>query len=184
MKTSETESQLLEAVRSGDRRAMRRLYNRYAGYAMATGLRYVASQEDVRDVLQDSFVKVFTTISRFDYRGEGSLKAWISRIVANQAIDYLRSKQRLSFVSDVPNDTEDEEPDVGLVPPEVLTRLIAQLPTGYRLVLNLYVFEQLPHKEIARQLGIKEETSASQFNRAKRKLGELIRIYIKQQERI
>lgn len=181
---SETEKELLEAVRSGDRRAMRRLYDRYAGYVMATGLRYVASQDDVRDVLQDSFIKVFSTIAHFDYRGEGSLKAWICRIVVNQSIDFLKSRQRLSFVSEVPDDTEDEEPDVGLVPPEVLTRLIAQLPTGYRLVLNMYVFEQLSHKEIARQLGIGENTSASQFNRAKRKLSKLIRIYVNQQERL
>ena len=69
------------------------------------------------------------------------------------------------------------------MPPEVLTRLIAQLPTGYRLVLNLYVFEQLSHKEIGRQLGIGENTSASQYNRAKNKLAGMIKNYLKQQER-
>ncbi len=182
--TSEmTEGQLLAAVKGGDRRAMRSLYDRYAGYAMATAMRYVADQDDVHDVVQDSFVKVFTTIGRFNLRGEGSLKAWVNRIVANQAIDYLRSRQRLTFVSDVPNDAEDDSPDVGPVPPEVLTRLIAQLPTGYRLVLNLFVFEQLSHKEIARRLGIGEKTSASQYNRAKRKLAEYVKDYLKQQER-
>lgn len=182
--TSEmTEGQLLAAVKGGDRRAMRSLYDRYAGYAMATAMRYVADQDDVRDVVQDSFVKVFTTIGRFDFRGEGSLKAWINRIVANQAIDHLRSRQRLVFVSDIPNDAEDDCPDVDPVPPEVLTQLIAQLPTGYRLVLNLFVFEQLSHKEIAQRLGIGEKTSASQYNRAKRKLAEYVKDYLKQQER-
>ena len=181
--TLETESQLLEAIRSGDRQAMRRLYDRYAGYAMATGLRFVAERDDVRDVVQDSFVKILTTITHFDYRGEGSLKAWINRIVANQAIDFLKSRQRLSFVSDIPDDTEEEEPDMERIPPEVLTRLIAQLPTGYRLILNLHVFEQMPHKEIGQRLGIGENTSASQYNRAKKKLARLIKNYIKQQEK-
>lgn len=182
--TSEiTERQLLEAVKNGDRRAMRSLYDRYAGYAMATATRYVADHDDVCDVVQDSFIKIFTTIGRFGYRGEGSLKAWINRIVANQAIDLLKSRQRVTFVSDVPDNSFDDSPDVERVPPDVLTRLIAQLPTGYRLVLNLFVFEQLSHKEIGRQLGIVENTSASQYNRAKNKLAMMIKNYLKQQER-
>ena len=182
--TPETESELLEAVKSGDRRAMRRLYDRYAGYAMATAMRYIADQDDACDVVQDSFIKVFTTIGSFGYRGEGSLKAWVNRIVANQAIDHVKSRQRLSFVSDIPDDSSDDSPDVERVPPDVLNRLIALLPTGYRLVLNLYVFEQLSHKEIGRRLGIGENTSASQYNRAKNKLAGLIKNYLKQQERI
>ena len=179
----ETEGQLVEAVKAGDRGAMRRLYDRCAGYAMATAMRYIADRDDVHDVVQDSFIKVFTTIGSFGYRGEGSLKAWVCRIVANQSIDFLKSRQRLMFVSEVPNDAEDDEPDVGIVPPDVLTRLIAQLPTGYRLVLNLFVFEQLSHREIAQRLGIGENTSASQYNRAKNKLARMIKNYLKQQER-
>ena len=180
----ETDSQLLEAVKGGDRRAMRRLYDRYAGYALATAMRYIANHDDVCDVVQDSFIKVFTTIGSFSYRGEGSLKAWVNRIVANQAIDLLKSRQRVTFVSDVPDDSIDDSPDMERVPPDVLTRMIAQLPTGYRLVLNLFVYEQLSHKEIGRQLGIGENTSASQYNRAKNKLAGMIKNYLKQQERI
>lgn len=177
----ETEQQLLEAVRSGNRQAMRRLYDRYAGCAMGTAMRFIAGEDDAHDVLQDSFIKVFTSIDRFDFRGEGSLKSWVTRIVANKAIDFLKSKQRITFVSDVPTDTEDEEPDIELVPSEVLTRLIAQLPAGYRIVLNLYVFNQLSHKEIASRLGIREDTSASQYYRAKKKLASLIKNYLRQQ---
>jgi len=180
--TLETEGQLLEAIKGGDRKAMRRFYDRFSGYAMATGLRYVADQDDVLDVVQDSFVKMFSSISRFDYRGEGSLKAWVSRIVVNQSLDYLKSHQRLSFVSEMPADIEDEEPAIERIPADDLARLITQLPTGYRLVLNLHVFEELPHKEIARRLGIRENTSASQYNRAKQKLAELIKNYLKKQQ--
>ena len=177
-----TEYQLLEAIKGGDRKAMRCFYDRFAGYAMATGLRYVAEQDDVLDVVQDSFVKMFSSIGRFNYRGEGSLRAWVSRIVANQSLDFLKSRQRLSFISDLPADVEDEEPAIEQIPAETLTRLIGQLPTGYRLVLNLHVFEELSHKEIAQRLGIREDTSASQYYRAKRKLAELIRNYLNEQE--
>lgn len=178
----ETERQLLDAIRSGDREGLRRLYDRYAGYAMATALRYVPHHDEVRDVVQDSFVRVLTSISRFQYQGEGSLKSWVLRIVANRAIDYVRQQSVLSFVSDVPDEADDEPPEVDSLPPEVLTQLIGQLPTGYRLVLNLYVFEQCSHKEIARRLGIKEGTSASQYARAKALLAKMIKEYLNHQQ--
>ncbi len=63
---------------------MHRLYDRYVGYAMAVALRYVPLRDDAEDVVQDSFVKLFSGIANFEYRGEGSLKAWFLRIVANR----------------------------------------------------------------------------------------------------
>ena len=81
----ETERQLLDAILGGESQAMRRLYDRFSGYTMAIALRYVPDRDDVRDVLQDSFVSVLTSIRQFDYRGEGSLKSWVARIVANRA---------------------------------------------------------------------------------------------------
>ena len=164
---------------------MRRLYDRYSGYAMAVGLRYVPERDEVRDVLQDSFVKILTTIGRFDYRGEGSLKAWVARIVSNKAIDHLRENSRFLLIDsssrgaqipDIPDD-DDDEPDIGDLPPDVLTQMIGRLPANYRTVLNLFVFEQQPHKEIARLLGIKENTSSSIFFRAKRMLAKMITEY-------
>ena len=175
----ETEKQLLDAIRGGERAALRRLYDRYSGYAMAVGLRYVPERDEVRDVLQDSFVRILTTISQFDYRGEGSLKAWVGSIVAHQALDNVKAHEHLTLTNHIPEATPDEdEPDVGRIPPGVLNRLISQLPAGYRMVLNLHVFEQMSHKEIARLLGIKPETSASQFMRAKNALAKLINNYL------
>ena len=60
-----------------------------------------------------------------------------------------------------------EEPELERIPPDVLTNMIAELPPGYRLVFNLYVFGHCSHKEIAQRLGIGEKTSASQLARAK-----------------
>ena len=180
----ETERELLEAIRVGDRAAMRRLYERYKGYAMAIGLRYIPNSDEMRDVLQDSFVKIITGISRFDYRGEGSLKSWVSRIVANRAIDYVKEHERLHFTEEMPDDMIEPEPDVGEVPDEVLDGLIGQLPANYRVVLNLFVFEQLSHREIAQQLGISEKNSATQFFRAKRALQKMIIEYKQKRQRI
>ena len=179
----ETERQLLEAIRGGERAALRRLYDRYSGYAMAIGLRYVPERDEVRDVIQDSFVRILTTISQFDYRGEGSLKSWVSRIVSNRAVDYLRQHQRFMTVDTIPDEPDiADEPDIGGIPPDVLMAMIGRLPPNYRTVLNLYVFEQQPHREIARMLGIKESTSSSLFFRAKKLLARNIKEYLKSQE--
>lgn len=167
---------------------MRRLYERYVGNATAVALRYEPRREDMRDVLQDSFVKIFTSIDRFEYRGEGSLKSWVTRIVANEAINHLKQQSRTLFIenwAELPEqpDTADEagDPDIRGVPPDVLTEMIGRLPTGYRLVLNMFVFEQLSHKEIAQRLGIKADTSASQFLRAKSRLAQMIKEYLNKQ---
>ena len=179
----ETERQLLEAIRGGERAALRRLYDRYSGYAMAIGLRYVPERDEVRDVIQDSFVRILTTIGQFDYRGEGSLKSWVSRIVSNRAVDYLRQHQRFMTVETIPEEPDiADEPDISGIPPDVLTAMIGRLPPNYRTVLNLYVFEQQPHREIARMLGIKESTSSSLFFRAKKMLAKNIKDYLKSQE--
>lgn len=178
----ETELQLLEAIRSGEREALRRLYDRYSGYAMAIGLRYLPEGDEVRDVLQDSFVRILTSIGQFNYHGEGSLKSWVSRIVSNRSVDYLREHQRFRVVSGIPDEPdEQEEPDVGGVPPDVLTKMIGRLPVNYRMVLNLYVFEQRSHREIAQLLDIKESTSSSLFFRAKKMLARMIKDYINKQ---
>ena len=180
----ETERELLDAIRRGERAAMRRLYDRYSRYAMAIGLRYVPNRDDMRDVMQDSFVKIITNISRFDYRGEGSLKSWVSRIVANRAIDYVKEHERLHFTEEMPNDVIDPEPDVGEVPDEMLDEMIRQLPANYRVVLNLFVFEQLSHREISQRLGISEHNSAIQFFRAKRALQKMVREYMNKRQKI
>lgn len=175
----ETEQQLQEAVKGGDRQAMRRLYERYKGYAMSIGLRYIPDGDDVEDVVQDSFVTILTSIQRFSYQGEGSLKSWLGRIVANKAIDFVRQHERISFTVTFP-DMPDDEPELERVPPDVLTSMIAQLPSGYRLVLNLYVFEHCSHKEIAQRLGIRENSSSSQLRRARMLLTKMIKDYMKQ----
>ena len=92
----ESEKLLLHDIKGGSRAAMHRLYDRYVGYAMAVALRYVPLRDDAEDVVQDSFVKLFSGIANFEYRGEGSLKAWFLRIVANEAISFTRRQSRIT----------------------------------------------------------------------------------------
>ena len=160
------EKRILGLFRDGDPNASRVLYEKYAGYLTAVCSRYVADDNDVEDILQDCFLTIFSDIGKFEYRGEGSLKAWMSRVVVNQSLKHLRDSKRIVFTdlgaADLP-----EEPDTESIPPDVIYRLIRGLPDGYRTIFNLYVIEGRSHKEIAQLLGITESTSASQLHRAK-----------------
>ena len=161
---------------------MRSFYERYAGYLTAVCSRYVVDRSDVKDILQEAFVKIFQRLDQFEYRGEGSIKAWVTRIVVNDSLSFLRSSSRLTFVDDLPDVPEDDEPSLPKVPPAVIQEMIKELPDGYRTVFNLYVFENKSHKEIASLLGIKEDSSASQFFRARATLAKSIKDYIKEHE--
>ena len=125
------------------------------------------------------------------------------RIVVNEALMFLRRRAKQATESldealgygdgagethsagtplDLADESEDDNPDVGAVPMSVLLGMIRDLPDGYRTVFNLYVFEEKSHREIAGILGIGENTSYSQFSRAKSLLAKKIKEYKKKQE--
>lgn len=178
-KRQTSEEQLLAKLREGDAAAAAQLYRLHVRYLTAVCSRYVVNDEDVKDVLQEAFIKIFSSIHRFQPKGEGALRSWMSRIVANEAIDLLKAKSRLSF-SELTEDSTgmpDEEPEVEEVPAGQLQRFVQELPEGYRVVFNLYVMEGKSHREIAAMLGIKEGTSASQLHKAKCALAEKVKKY-------
>lgn len=175
-----TEQELVEALRRKEASGMRAFYDRYAGYLTAVALRYVPDRSAVKDILQDAFIRIFDAVDRFEYRGEGSLKSWACRIVVNMALKNLRNQGRLQYVDELPDVPEEEEVPVQNVPPAVLQQMIQELPDGYRTVFNLFVFEQKSHREIAGLLGIKEDSSASQYFRARAQLARQIKAYMKE----
>lgn len=174
------DQRLLKRVKQGDTAAMHELYRRYSRYLSAVSARYLSNDEDIKDVLQDSFLKIFASLDNFEYRGEGSLKAWMSRITLNETLKFLRSGNRFDTVelSDSIQDLPEEEPRSQEVPTNVIFDMIRELPVGYRTVFNLYVVEGKSHKEIAGMLGISENTSASQLHRAKAILAQKIKNYV------
>lgn len=176
------EKAIVQLFRQGNALAMDKLYAEYADYLTTVCARYIVNDDDLKDVLQESFIKIFTQINQFEYRGKGSLKAWTTRIVINESLQFLR-KQKVNapLVADDPPDIPDETPDTEGLSADTLNNLVAQLPTGYRTILNLYVIEGKSHKEIAQMMGIKPDTSASQFHRAKNMLARLIKDYKRKQ---
>lgn len=165
---------VIERARDGDGSAKKQIYDCYSRYLSATCARFLPDPVDQGDVLQESFIKIFTSLDRFEFRGEGSFKAWVRQILVNEALKLLRKRRQSFFVRldrDLPEEEYEELPegeeDVGDVPSSVLQEMIKCLPEGYRTVLNLFAFEKKNHREIGRMLGISESTSASQLHRAR-----------------
>lgn len=169
---------LVRFAARGDNMAMKAIYDRYVESLAAVCARYISGEDDRKDVLQESFVRIFTSIGRFRTRGEGSLKAWMVRIVVNESLRFLKKNTSYNFLdydSDIPDVAD--EPEVEGIPDSVINDLILSLPPGYRMVFNLYVFGNKSHKEIAEILDIGESSSASQLSRAKALLAKRVKEY-------
>ncbi len=169
-----SEKAIIQKTMKGDRQAQRLLYERYAGAMYAICLRYAKSTLEAEDILQESFVKVFNSISKFNNKAK--LSTWITRIVINTALNSERSKLYLYPMVDVEDIGQQHYQSVNLdrYSFEELLTMVRTLPDGCRIVFNLYAIEGYTHKEIAAQLNISEGTSKSQFSRARKLLKELI----------
>ena len=169
----------MQQVRRQDKTAMKMLYDRYVGYLTAVCARYIPDNDEVKDILQEAFIRVFQSMDKFTWRGEGSLKAGLTRIGVNDSLKFLRRKKPLPLSATMAEPMDEEEPAFDSVPLDVIQGMIRKLPDGYRTVFNLFVFEDKSHKEIASMLGIKENSSASQLFHAKAMLARWIKDYIK-----
>ncbi len=175
--------ELVENCKLGKRQAQFELYRLYSKAMYNICLRMVKNDMDAEDLLQNSFVDIFTKLDSF--RFQSSVGAWIKRIVVNNCINFLK-KRRLEIQELNDNITEHPMPEEDDYAPnytiDSINYALLQLPDGYRVVFTLYLLEGYDHKEIAEILEISEATSKSQFSRAKKKLREIIRNQ-KQEER-
>ncbi len=164
-----TEKELIDNCRKNNPIAQRALYDKYARKMMAVCLRYVRDYDTAQDLMQEGFIKVFTAID--SYTGNGSFEGWIRRIFINTALEYLRRNDILRETVDIDDSEPMQEIDYSTVEQmsaDELMELVAELPTGFRTVFNLFVVEGYNHKEIGEMLGITESTSRSQLTRAKK----------------
>lgn len=132
-------------------------------------LRYAGNREEAKDLLQEGFIKLFDCLHQF--RFEGSFEGWMKRVMVNNALQKIRSRSYLHAIVPI----EEAALTQSVSPEEIfshlgtkeLLQLIQDLPTVYRLVFNLYVFEGMKHKEISKLLGISEGTSKSNLHDAR-----------------
>jgi RNA polymerase sigma-70 factor (ECF subfamily) len=129
---------------------------------------------EAEDVLVTAFMKVFDKIAQF--KSEGSFEGWIRRIVVNEALTHLRRNRSMYLETDL--EQADREPDYSNLgdhlEAEDLLNMIREMPSGYRIVFNMYAIDGYSHKEIADHLGISENTSKSQLSRARTYLQKIL----------
>lgn len=141
----------------------------------SVSFRYIKSQVDAEDVIMMAFTKIFGQVGKFSWQGEGSLEAWIRKIIVNESLMWLR--RRHNFLMSESIDLSLPEPDIfqlSELEAEDILAMVGQLPTGYRTVFNLFTIDGYTHKEIGVMLGISENTSRSQLFKAKALLQKML----------
>ena len=177
------EQHLIDGCIKGDRKAQYELYNRYSKIMYRLCLRYAADNEQAEDFLQEGFLKIFEKIH--SYKGDGSFEGWMKRVIINNNINLLRKLKKEQFLRledinqlEIDNGNQPTLEETSPIPPEILLKIVQELPTGYRTVFNLYVFDNFSHKEISQMINTSENNSKSQLFKAKKFIRKRINEYI------
>lgn len=160
-----TDEQLVLGCVNARADAQQKLYERFSRKMFGVCLRYSSGREEAEDLLQEGFVTVFQKIS--SYRSEGSLEGWVRRIMVNTALAHFR-QQKMKWTDEAPDESVADTTSVeGSLETRELLAMIQTLPAGFRTVFNLFAIEGYTHREIGQMLGISENTSKSQYSRAR-----------------
>lgn len=169
------DKQLVKACKKGNVKAQKALYERYAPKIKGICMRYAANAEEAEDILQEAFIRIFTKMDQYNF--EGPLGAWIRRIAVNTSAEIYRKEKKVrnqADIDDYSNHFHFTDHIIADLNAKNLTEKINALPDGYRVVFNLFAVEGYSHKEIGEMLGVSENTSKSQYCRARAALRKMI----------
>lgn len=166
---------LVEESKKGSNKAQYSLYKLYAGAMFNTSYRMMRNREEAEDMLQESFSEAFMNLNRF--RFESTFGAWLKRIVVNKCINEIkRKKADLEYTDNIANYSQKEnDNDLPTLSIDKVKEAMEQLPSGSRMIFQLYLLEGYDHREIAEILGVSESNSKSQYMRAKRRIKDILK---------
>jgi len=160
-----TVEQIITGCINKNRGAQKELFYSYSKSLMATAFRYTRDEFAAKDVVQESFIKIYKSINQLKTHHEGTLISWMKKITARQALRYL--EQRKSFQArQTTSRSHTVESTANMQMADVM-KALEMLPEGYRNVFQLNVIEGYSHKEIGAMLQIEPSTSRSQLTRAR-----------------
>lgn len=164
---------LFSNCREMKRDAQREVYKHLSPKLYRICKRYLKKEEEVEEVLADSFVIIFTKIGQL--KEFGAFEAWARKITVNECLHQLKRNVNFNlYLEDTSFLLQPESlPETNLEEDDLLN-LLNYIPDGCKTVFNLFVIEGYSHKEIAAMLNVSEGTSKSQLNAAKTKLKEMI----------
>jgi RNA polymerase sigma factor (sigma-70 family) len=179
------EQQIVDRIRQRDAKAFAALVKQYKKLVFHIVQRLVSDADDMEDICQEVFIKVFRQINRFTF--ESRLSTWIARIAYSTAVDYLRKYRKKNMMYEAQEhdlqDTGDLSPEELLVQTDVsgyVRKLVDQLPEQYRLILTLYHLDEFSYEEIKQITGLPEGTVKSYLFRSRKLLKEKLVSYLKQ----
>ena len=190
MSNRKNEEFSLEALRAGDRAEFARLVDAYSGVIFRLGMKMLNNSQDAEDVLQETFIKAYKALPRFD--GRSSLSTWLYRIATNESLMIIRRRKHVEVSIDEPHKSmeQDFEPmqiiDFCCLPEdelmsvesrEHLDQAAAQLPPNLRVVFLLRDIEGLSTRETAQVLEISETAVKTRLSRARLRLRQQLSIY-------
>ncbi len=164
-----SEKHLIEQCQQFQEVAQFELVKRYTGMLMSVSRRYAVDEAMAKDIVQETFLIIFKNIQ--NYQPIGSFEAWMRKITIRCALKWINQKyyKKEEFIAKYKECLSTIEPKIySQLSTQEILKQIKELPTGFRVVLNLFLIEGYSHKEIAELLGIKESTSRSQLARAKK----------------
>ena len=173
-----SEKEIIKGCIKGDRCAQDMLYDLFSGKMFAVCLRYSRTREEAEDTFQEGFMKVYENIKK--YRFDGSFEGWVRKIIVNTALEKFRKQTKMGVVVNIDDYTHSSnsylitDDIINNIEANEMLMLVQKLPHYCRIVFNLYVFEGLKHKEIAKELGIAEGTSKSHLSDARNILKRII----------
>lgn len=176
-----SDAQLVVLALDGDSVAFETLFKRYREeiYTLCMG-RTSGNKEDANDLVQETFVKVFLNLEKYD--SKYTFGQWIYTIARNTFIDYVRRRRdnlSIDTLTSAPSltPTTEEEPDQRIINEQhsvQIERCMASLPDKYRQMAEMRFVKELSYEEIAQQMGLPIGTVKTQIFRARERLCKLI----------
>jgi RNA polymerase sigma-70 factor (ECF subfamily) len=174
--TNQQLQKVIAGCKRKNQKCQEQLYKTYFGYAMAVVMKYVENRQDATDIVDDSFMKVFDAIGKFD--AQQPFKPWLRKIMVNTAIDRIRENKKFLRHTSV-DKAADLSASVDVIHELTVKEihgLLRQLPPIQKYIFNMYEIDGYTHQEIAEKLGIPESTSRTYLTRAKAVLRKLYSI--------
>ncbi|MEN8815620.1 MAG: RNA polymerase sigma factor [Nonlabens sp.] len=176
------EKKLIQKAAKGDRKSQKHLFDKHAPKMLSVCRQYISPVETAEEIMLNGFFKIFTKLDSFSH--EGSFEGWVRRIMIRECIDHLRKKDPFKFKDEINeekvgcDDSDiDDETDVPL---DLIQECIDSLPNGYKTVFIMFAIDNIKHKEISQLLNISENTSKTQYRKARLMLQEQVQRIRKQ----
>lgn len=164
-------AQVLDGCKRGDTKAQEALYKEFSPSMFGVAMRYLTSREDAQDLLHDAFIKILTSIKKVN--DPETLPAWMNRVMFNTVMDFFRNNRKmfvygmegLEWIEDE-DAYKDQEMDLDDFSMDEIMAAIATLRPSFRAVFNMREVEGMKYADIARNLGISEQTARAHHSKA------------------